>query len=129
VFRMELTEKERLMLVGKKEEIRKLTTEILNMMDDPKKQSEIKKKMTSILSLLSTIASYSESKNYNLDAFTQMANVIFTFGLEKYEELRPLTVFEIETFCNYVNSVQFDFTKRGLKIRIPKIDVSIFRAK
>jgi hypothetical protein len=58
-----------------------------------------------------------------------MANVIFTFGIEKYEELRPLTVFEIETFCNYVNSVQFDFTKRGLRIRIPKIDVSIFRAK
>lgn len=126
---MELTEKERLMLVGKKEEIRKLTTEILDIMDDPKKQSGVKKKITSILSLLSTIASYSDSKNYNLDAFTQMANVIFTFGLERHEELRPLTVFEIETFCNYVNSIQFEFTRKDFKIRIPKIDISIFRSK
>jgi len=126
---MELTEKERLMLVEKKEEIRKLTTEILDIMDDPKKQSEVKKKITSILSLLSTIASYSNSKNYNLDAFTQMANVIFTFGIGRHGELRPLTVFEIETFCNYVNSIQFEFTRKDFKIRIPKIDISIFRSK
>lgn len=74
VLVVELTEKERLMLVQKKEEIRKLTTEILDIIQYPKKQSEVKKKMTSILSLLSTIASYSDSKNYNLDAFTQMAH-------------------------------------------------------
>ena len=37
--------------------------------------------------------------------------------------VRNLTV-----FCNTVNSIKFDFNaKKGIKINIPKIDLTIFR--
>lgn len=61
---MELTEKERLMLVEKKAEIRKLTEEIFDLTVNLKKNGvEIKKKVTGILSLFSVIASYTNSTN------------------------------------------------------------------
>ena len=124
---MELTEKERLMLVEKKEEILKLTKEILDSMNDPKQALEVKKKMTSILSLLSVIASYAESKNYNLDALEKFTTLIFlqmNILRDHWTALHPW----IEVFCNTVNNVRFNFTKREIKIRIPKIDFSIFRS-
>ena len=40
---MKLTEKERLMLVQRKDEILKLTIEILDIKDDPRQALEIKK--------------------------------------------------------------------------------------
>ena len=63
---MEISATERMMLVKKKEEICGLTFRILDMANEPKNAIEIKKNMTMILSLISTIASYAESKNYNL---------------------------------------------------------------
>jgi hypothetical protein len=83
---MELTEKERLMLVEKKKEIRKLTEELLDLTTSPEKNElEIKKKITGILSLTSTIASYSKSKNYDLDSITDMANMTFRMlGINSY---------------------------------------------
>jgi hypothetical protein len=123
---MELTEKERLMLVQKKEEILKLTKEILDIMKDPKQALEIKKKMTSILSLISTIACYTESKNYNLNPLEHAATLIF-LQMDKSEEDWTLCSLFIEYFCNIVNSIQFNFIKRGIKITIPKIDISIIR--
>ena len=42
---MELTETERLMLVEQKKEIRRLTTEILVMSNDPKKALQLKKRI------------------------------------------------------------------------------------
>ena len=62
------------MLVSKKEEILKLTLEILDSIKDPEQAVEVKKKMTSILSLISTIGSYSKSKydSRNLWASTNM---------------------------------------------------------
>jgi hypothetical protein len=122
---MELTEKERLTFVEKKEDMRKLTTEILDLMNKPKKQLELKKKITSVLSLMSTIASYSDSKNYNLQVFTDVANMVF--ACMNYEELNPIFEYNLEEFCNYANSITFDFTKKGFKINIPKIDISIFK--
>jgi len=123
---MELTEKERLMLVEKKEEILKLTKEILDVMKDPKQALEVKKKMTSILSIISTIASYSDSKNYNLDVLEQLTTMTFLqmdlMG-EYWISLSPW----IEKFCNIVNNTRFNFTKRDIRIRIPKIDLSIFK--
>jgi hypothetical protein len=117
---MELTETERLMLVGKKDEIRKLTEELLELVNSPdRNRVEIKKKITGILSLLSTIASYSKPKNYNLDRITLMANVLNSSSFQ----------FLFEVFCNTVNSIRFDFTRKDLKIIIPKIDLSLFRTK
>jgi hypothetical protein len=115
---MQLSETERLLLVGKKEEIRKLTEELLDLTARPDKNKvEIKKKITSILALISTIASYSKPKNCNLDRITAMANMLNHLN----------TDFLLEVFCNTVNSIRFDFARRDLKIVIPEIDVSIFR--
>jgi len=116
---MEITEKERLMLVEKKDEIRKLTEAILELAKATKnKEIEIKKKVTGILSLLSTIASYSDSKNYRLEGVNQMANSIFAqLGMENY----TLAELFLEAYCNMVNSIRFDFTKKSFRIVLPKI--------
>jgi hypothetical protein len=125
---MELTEKERLMLTEKKEEIRRLTTEILDLASKPENELEIKKKFTSILSHLNTIASYSDSRNYNLEKFTEGINLLFErMAFEKYLKLWISSPLEIEICCNFANSVRFNFTRRDVKIHLPKIDLSIFR--
>ena len=122
---MELSEQERRMLTEKKDEIRKLTEEIIDLEIDTKKNaSEIKKKVTGILSLISIIASYSKSKNYDLEAINDMGKLMF---LQLNRRYPPLATLFLELFCNTVNAIQFDFTKRDVKINIPKIDVSIFR--
>jgi len=128
---MELTEKERLMLVRKKEEIQKLTAEILDIKNDPKRAIEIKKKITNVLSILSTLGSYATPKE-NLNLYLLMAKIIFhhmSFADSSADSWEEWTSEEIEEFCMYANTVQFDFTKKGLKIILPKIDISIFRGK
>ena len=108
---MELTEKERLMLVGKKEEIRKLTEEILDLsVDQVKNELEIKKRITGIFSLISTIASYAKPKDYDFNRLNLMA----------YTANHAHFSFLLEAFCDNVNSITFDFTKKGLKITLPK---------
>ena len=129
---MELTEKERLLLVEKKKQIQKLTAEILEIMEDQKQAKRIKKKITNILSILSVIGSYVKSKDYNLRLFSLMAEEIFeelNNQLLKEDLFVHFTVKKIEEFCIYVNSIQFDFTRKDLKIIFPKIDLSIFRAR
>jgi hypothetical protein len=125
---VELTEKERLMLVEKKEEIRKLTTEILDLSSKVDSVLEIKKNLTSILSHLNAIASYSDSKNYDLDIFTQGVNLLFVLmDEEKRGKIWVASPILIGIVCNYANSARFNFTKRDVKIHLPKIDLSIFR--
>jgi hypothetical protein len=143
---MELSENERLMLVGKKDEIRKLTVEIFDLMNTPQQALEIKKKITSIQSLISSIASYSNSKNINLNKLTEFELTLFALirNLEIKDKVRythsgywknriypRLWIYEvvpnIERYCNYVNSIRFDFTRKDFKIILPKIDFSIFK--
>ncbi|MEM3576881.1 MAG: hypothetical protein QXX51_00285 [Candidatus Bathyarchaeia archaeon] len=125
---MELTEKERLMLVEKKEEIRRLTTEILGMASNPKNELEIKKGFTSILAHLNTIASYSDCQNYDLDRLTSAINALFiTMRREERANVWVVSPLYIEVTCNHINSIRFNFTKRDVKIHLPKIDISIFR--
>lgn len=122
---MELTEKERLMLTKKKEEICGLTLQILDMAHDREKILEIEKDF--IISLFNQIADYSRTK-HNLDELTKAINMLF-LQMEK-ENLRKVwhaSKFTIKVACNYINSVKFDFTKRDLKINIPKIDFSLFK--
>jgi hypothetical protein len=119
---MEITEKERLMLVKKKEEICGATFQILAMVKDSKNELEIKKDITLVLSLLNTIASYSNSKNRDLDWFEDAADMIFSqLDLKNYALAECMS----EAFCNAVNSVRFDFTKKGLKIHFPKINLNL----
>jgi len=125
---MELTEQERLMLVKKKEEICGLTLQILDMAHDPQNAVKIKKNMTTMLSLINTIASYSDSKNYNLDQFTEGVDALFDLmSLETGLKIWKLSPSGIENICNWANSIRFEFVKKEFKIHIPKIDISIFR--
>lgn len=122
---MELTEKERLLLIEKKDEIRKVTEEILECYDDPSRWGEINKKLNHILSLLSTLGSFSKSDR-DLDKFTRAALFICSFG-GRYG-YQPFRV-HIEAFCVAANSVQFEFTKGGIKLHIPKIDLNMFKCE
>ncbi|MEM1661626.1 MAG: hypothetical protein QXT47_00745 [Desulfurococcaceae archaeon] len=121
---MELSEKERLILVEKKEEIRRLTTEILDLASNPANATEIKKRFTSILAYLSTIASYSKPINFDLDRLTGFINLLFYFMNVK-EDMWILSQVFIEAICNVINSIRFDFIGKSIKIHIPKIDINI----
>ena len=125
---MELTEKERLMLVKKKEIICGLTLKILDIAHDPKNALVVKKNLTTILSEINAIASYSDSKNYDLNQFTKSVNALFDLmSREKEIRIWILSPKAIENVCNYANSMRFEFVKKKFKIHIPKIDISIFR--
>ena len=121
---MKLTEKERLMLVQRKDEILKLTIEILDIKDDPKQALEIKKKMTSVLSQIGVLGSYSKSKNFNTGPLRKLTNELFIY-MDMSKDIWIITSTNLEIWCNTVNSIQFDFTKRDIKI--PKIDLSLFK--
>ena len=125
---MEITEKERLMLVEKKDEIRKISLEMYDIVEDEtmelkEKKNRIKKDMISIISILDIIGSYAKVKDDNLQRFQRMSLYIFYImdGLEYIS--KPA----IEIFCNAVNGITFDFSKRSIKIIFPKIDISFLK--
>lgn len=120
---MELTEQERLFLVEKKDEILKLTEEILDCYQDEERWCEIEIKINHVISLLSTIGSFSKSDR-DLNAFTKLGLLIVGYGnLGHYHYLRT----HISGFCLAANSVQFEFTKSGIKLYIPKIDLNLIK--
>ena len=122
---MELTDKERQMLTTKQEEICGLTTQILEIAHAPQKKLEIEKNFTIILSLLSQISSYSKSKG-NLNEFTQGINMLFLLmEQEKINKIWIASPITIRVACNYANSMKFDFTKKGLKIHFPRINLNV----
>jgi len=107
---MELSETERLMLVQKKEKIFQITSALLTGTNS---KSEKISKMNEILSLLSTIESYAKPDR-DLFIFQDHVNKV-TALMETGVDTRLL----ISIFCTGVNSIKFDFTKKGLKISIP----------
>jgi len=137
MFMMELSEKERLMLVEKKEQIQKLTSEILDTFEkitNLDQMVEIKKKINHIISILSIIGSYAKPK-MNLEYYESAANLIFykLYLLERICQLNPNSDWKdairtnIEEFCTHANAIQFEFTKSGIKIHIPKIEFSFLK--
>ena len=124
---MELTERERLLLIEKKDKIRKVTEEILECYADPSRWGEINKKLNHVLSLLSTLGSFSKADR-DIAHFTRAAFFIAGYAglggdLQGYQYMRT----HIEAFCAAANSVQFEFTKGGIKLHIPKIDLNLFK--
>jgi hypothetical protein len=120
---MELTEKERLLLVEKKEEIRRLSEDIFELTADLKKNEiELKKKVTGILSLISTIASYTNSKNLDMRLLIAAAQHIF-YIIEMKPVLVKTATTELEIFCNVANSITFNFTKKDLKVYIENFSI------
>lgn len=123
---MELTEYERLMLVETKKDILELTLEILDIVKDKEKKVDIKKKMTTIISKISIISSYAKPKNVNLKPILDLVNALFV-QMDSLGDLWTSYSPYIEIFCNIVNHIQYDFTKKDILIKIPKIDLSIFK--
>ena len=146
---MELTEKERLMLAEKLDEIHEITAEIIDMVkNNDIDTSAVKKKILAIQSRLSILGSYSKPKKANLEPINFMYIPALFRIMDSYDALmeadvgqHPLGDFlptirsnirqmlksDVERFCILANSIHFDFTKKGIKIRIPRIDFSIFK--
>lgn len=123
-----LTENERLLLVHKKEEIGETTEQILELLNrSPEKQVEIDIKLNKVLELLSTIASFSEA-NKDINKFTKLAFFITGYGKLHSNPLgyKMLRV-HIEAFCASANSVTFKFTKKGIALNIPEIDINLLK--
>ena len=131
---MESSEKERLFVLEKvvnlKDEILQLTTEILDLLHKSGSTLEIRKKITSILSKLNTGATLAKSETRKLDFLTSYANLLFFFlRTEHISEDRIIARTRLEDFCNYVNSIRFDVTKKGLKIHLPKVEIPIVKTE
>lgn len=119
-----LTENEKLLLVHKKEEIGETTKQILELLhNNPNNQVEIDIKLNKVLELLSTITSFSEADR-DIFNFSRLALFIMSMGKRMgYSVLR----IHIEAFCTAANSVTFKFTKRGIILQIPEIDINLFK--
>ena len=126
---MELSEKERLMLVDKIDEVRKLTQKIIKNIHSDPDEVLLKENIISILNIINIIASYTESKNYELQYFSDTADSIFSFmRMVSNDEIDWYVVnMLLDRWCVYVNSIRYKITKRGIKINIPKIDLTIFK--
>jgi hypothetical protein len=64
---MEITEKERLMLEKERDEIRRLTSEILALENDPKNSTKLKQDIIGVQSAINKMASYSNLENRKLE--------------------------------------------------------------
>lgn len=102
---MEISENERIILDNKKEEIFKITAELLS---GGGSISDTITKLNRILSLLSRIESYAKPDR-DLSVFPRLV-VRISLYLESGMDASLL----ISTFCTAVNSIKFDFTKKRL---------------
>jgi hypothetical protein len=130
---VEITEKERFMLLEYKKQICDATMELIELSHElEKNELEIKKKISYVLSSLSKIASYSKIKNCNVDGFKEIANEIFEDFIHpsrEFELLREIDSsfwekeinLKLELFCYYANFIRFDFAnKKAIEITFPK---------
>ena len=115
------------MFYAEKEEIRRLTEDIIELAVDTRTNAtELKKKVTGILSLISKIASYTNSKNLDMGPLRAVAQNIF-YIIDTGPGFPRTCTTRLEIFCNIANSITFNFTKKGVKVNIERIDVSFFR--
>lgn len=93
-------------------------------MSDPTQLLGVKKRTTSILLKASTIASYAEPRNKKMMEILRLDAEIIFLEMKMvgngWTRLRG-----IEEFCNRVNSIQFNFKKKGrrftLNLELPDI--------
>lgn len=114
----------------KKEEIKTLTSEIIELENDPKNIVKIKQDVQSILN---AVASCSNSNSNDLEIVEGRADLVFyvmrmltesdgTISSSSWHG--RLISHQLEDFCtraNAWNPIKFDFTKKGLKVVLPKI--------
>jgi len=119
---MQITEAERTLLIQKKEEIRIVTQELLEISSKNvlslQDIAEIKKKLAHILSLLHIISSYA-TPNRDLHNLMMLAVEIDGLLLMLPESTRG----RIDIFCLVANSVTFSFSRWPsiFKAEFPKI--------
>jgi hypothetical protein len=106
---MQITESERLLILEKKEEICRLTLEILDIVHQPRTDSddiiEVKKRMIRILALLSSLASYG-FPGRDLDAVMKLVLRFFSMqGRAKDDFLQGIPLCEL--FCITANSIDY----------------------
>jgi len=123
---MEISEIERIKLMDKKDEIRKLSAEIIECLNTKPDLVLIKKNMNAILNLLSTIAPYGKS-SHNMNVVTNSASYLFVrMNMANRKNQWYLASLLIEPWVNMVNSIEFNFQKKGINIKLPDFD-SIFK--
>lgn len=106
---MQTTESERLLVIEKKEEVCRLSLEILDIIHQDKTNGDdllkVKKKMVQVLSLLHVLASYG-SPNRDLDAIMRLVLRFFSVqGKDKDAFIQGVAIGEL--FCITVNSIEF----------------------
>jgi hypothetical protein len=124
---MQTTEPERLLVIEKKEEVCRLSLEILDILHQDKTDGEdvveVKKKMIQVLSLLHVAASYG-SPNRDLDAVMRL--VLRFFSVQSRERdgfIQGVAIGEL--FCITVNSIEFTtgWIPPILKAQVPPHDI------
>jgi len=138
---METTEKEKFaialldMINKKREEVKKLTSDIIALENDPKNVVKIKQYIQSIIN---AVASCSNSDSNDLEIIKLDANIIFRLirmSKDSYDDqtIKPrswhvLVTHRLEDFCimaNAWNPIKFDFSKKGLKIDLKNVNIGI----
>jgi len=113
---MEISETERMSILGKKDDILQATLEILNSLytetNDAKLQLRVEKQLLMITSALSYVASYGNSKTRK--QISQYIDSIDTFiGLVSARHSPEL----LKMICVAVNKIEFTFSKSSLTIK------------
>jgi hypothetical protein len=114
---MELREKQILQLKRNLDKIYRLKNEILKLAGESQNAGALKNKMAEVLLLLGSIASCANPRNEELESFMKKANLRFV-GMEIESSPWPAIEHEVELFCEYINSIAFNFTTKGVKVFI-----------
>ncbi len=112
------------MVNKKREEIKTLTSEIIELKNNSNNIDRIKQNINNIVN---AAASVSSPKNDYLENL--QSNALATFKLFRafQNPLSPIAVAGLENFCIIANSwnpINYDFTKKGLKIVFKNINIS-----
>jgi len=124
---MQTSESERLLLIEKKEEVCRLSLEILDIIHQERTTGddviEVKKRMVQILSLVHMLASYG-SPSRDLDELMKLVVRFYQFQSKARDDI-VLGVPIGELFCITVNSIEFSYGwfPTIIKSQIPPFDI------
>jgi hypothetical protein len=126
---MQTTESERLLLIEKKEEVCRLSLEIMDIIHQENASGddviEVKKRMVRILSLLYVFAGYG-SPGRDLDALMRLALRFYQMqGKARDDFLAGIPVAEL--FCITANSIDFSYSwlPTIIKAQVPPHDILV----
>jgi hypothetical protein len=124
---MQTTEPERLLVIEKKEDVCRLSLEILDILHRDKTDGddviEVEKKMVQVLSLLHVLASYG-SPSRDLDAIMRLVLRFFSVqSRDKDGFIQGVSIGEL--FCITVNSIEFTtgWIPRIIRAQVPPHDI------